>query len=495
MSTRLKLLALVMLPTISSVLVGKTCIVPRPRIENTTEETIELAKKGQALNIMISEELTGALAEGIKLLEKRIGILGYKPIQSNPVPSYSSVGLDLCTVEQMSKLLRANIVEEELEPQRLKQAYYIKSSQTNATGPVVMIKACDNLGLYYGIISLCQLIDTDEDGNLVASVGEIIDFPEIAHRLAKTSASFNAPPKVSRFAQWMSLYKFSQLGLQYHGSNSKNPEDPFGPNIIQQCSYYRKAGTLETIVYFCPFRGKDRNRYDFTFEEDRVSYTKYLLWIMSQGAYGIEIDYNDWPFSKVPIADVINLACGILSEKYPDAYILYCPPNVGNQSYRGMASPALAHTLSQVPTNVWPLWTGITGKMVKPLEVAQVAQWTKITSRRPFLWVNRVSVDVQYSFSRELEGELKGFVFCGERLPENLNQLFQGVHFNTGMGSGYNELPDTFTAEAIAYVATAADYVWNPHGWYAEESLRRAKHFVEVMTPLVQGQRFVDGDS
>ena len=52
-------------------------------------------------------------------------------------------------------------------------------------------------------------------------------------------------------------------------------------------------------------------------------------------------------------------------------------------------------------------------------------------------------------------------------------------------GPGYNQLPTYFAPDALAYLATAADYVWNPHKWEPAESYRRAVRFVEVMAPLL----------
>jgi hypothetical protein len=71
-------------------------------------------------------------------------------------------------------------------------------------------------------------------------------------------------------------------------------------------------------------------------------------------------------------------------------------------------------------------------------------------------------------------------------LPKDLNRWFEGVHFNAGISSGYNQLRGQFEPASLSYLATAADYVWNPRGWDAAESVRRARRFVAIMFPLVQ---------
>jgi hypothetical protein len=286
--------------------------------------------------------------------------------------------------------------------------------------------------------------------------------------------------------------KMNQIGMQYHGNRSRDPEPPFARCIETLCPRFRSEGVLDSIVYFCPFRGPrgdsaggQAGAYEMTREADRLAYAAFLRWIMAQDAHGIEVDYNDWPGSReVPIADVINLACGAVQSEHPDAYILYCPPAVGRESYRGMATEHLGHTLSSVPDKVWPLWTGMQTLITSPLEPEQVQRWTQIAGRRPFLWVNRVSLGVPKHFARQLP-DSGDYVFRGEYLPTDLNRWFEGVHFNAGISSAYNQLGGKFQPESIAYLATAADYVWNPEQWEAADSARRARRFVAIMAPLL----------
>ena len=86
-------------------------------------------------------------------------------------------------------------------------------------------------------------------------------------------------------------------------------------------------------------------------------------------------------------------------------------------------------------------------------------------------------------FARLVDEVPGAFAFRGEFLPKELNRLFEGVHFNAG-SPGYT--PSESKVELLSYLATAADYVWNPHDWEAVESCRRARRFVEVMLPLAE---------
>jgi len=473
-------------PRNASVNTVQSSIIPRPKIENLSATAITLVHTRADLKISIPDGETGPVAEGIALLSKRLERLGYALSRD---PS-GQVMVAYCSESTMQNLLQAHGCREQLEIERMKQSYHLAIQETEKH-VAIKIEAPYPLGIYYGIVSLCQLLATNKAGDLSLPAGEVLDYPEIAIRLAKTSASLNPPDSIAHLARWLSACKLSYIGLQYHGDHSRQPEPHFPENIRRLCPELRRAGTLESIVYFCPFRGDigdATGAYDFSSPEDLAAYAEYLRWIMAQGASGIEVDYNDWPGSaEVPIADVLNLVYRTLAETYPGACILYCPPVQGAEQYHGIATSELGRTLSRVPARVWPLWTGMGILIADPLSDEQVEEWTRIAGRRPFLWVNRAGPAVETAFACEVEGQQGGFVFNGGLLPKDLHRLFEGVHLNVALGTGYNELPDNFDTEALVYLATAADYLWNPHDWQAEESLRRGRRFVEVTSPLLEG--------
>lgn len=466
-------------------------VMPRPVVETVKGENVRLAGKAESLRIALPDRTDGPISEGLKLLSRRATALGHK-LETGDAGS-SPIILSRCSQETIAQLLKNHNIREKLDPNRSQQAYHLAAESSPTGRPILRLQAAHDWGLFYAMVSLCQLLDADDKGALSVPAVEVLDFPEIACRLAKTSAA-NPPGLVDQFAAWLPLFKISQIGLQYHGKNSKNPEADFTTNIKNLCSQLRQSGTLESIVYFCPFRGERdkgtgqvKGAYDFSFEADKSAYGEYLLWIMAQGAHGIEVDYNDWPGSpEVPISDVLNLACEKVRKRYPDAYVLYCPPARGKESYRGMPTPDLRQTLSRVPPSVWPLWTGPLTLITKPLQAEQVEQWTKEAGRRPFLWVNRVALEVKESFSRPVPGLKDRRAFAGDLLPRELNRLFEGVHLNAGLSPGGNKLPGDFDPRGLAYLATAADFLWNPRGWEPAESHRRAVRFVEVMLPLVK---------
>jgi hypothetical protein len=462
---------------------GAARVIPRPQIEDYGQGLLHLGPPATHFTVSfknISPAESAACEHGFRLLSKRLTLLGAGNATIEEGRGDARLAITKASAKEFSRMLGDYGAKEEVTGKRLEQAYTLVCRPADRNRGSVQLTACSDLGIYYGLVSLCQLLDKDEPGGVCLAVVKIADWPEIGLRLAKTSASTLPLPALYEYAAWMPLYKMNVIGLQFHGTNSNQPE-PFRENVKAVCSRARQSGILETIVYFCPFRG---NAYDFNHPADQQRYTEFLQWMLDQGANGIEVDYNDWPGRATPIENVINLACRAVAEKNLPAYILYCRPNRGTSVYRGPASAEMTRILSQVPTNVWPLWTGIatnSALIQKPLDPAEVEAWTRAAGRRPFLWVNRVAPQDRFKrpFSRPVDEVPGAYAFRGDFLPKELNRLFEGVHFNA-------TTPSRSNPEALAYLATAADYVWNPHGWEAVDSCRRAKRFVEIMLPLAE---------
>jgi len=462
-------------------------VMPRPKVERYGASWAPLTEASQTLLVGMPNaegECPTAVREGLALLSRRLKALGAGAAGAEQAEAGDPchVVVELCSEERLSEVLHTKGAEETLKAKRLQQAYVLECAPPQDGHPVVSIQSCNGLGAYYGLVSLCQLLAQDEAGGVRVAEAAILDWPAIGLRLSKTSATHNRLATIETYAAWLPLCKMNLMGLQFHGEESKDL-GRFKGNVEAMCSQAREVGVLETVVYFCPFRGEG---YDFRQPTDRQAYVDLIHWVFDQGAHGIEVDYNDWPGQDTQIEDVINLACQAVGQKRPGAYVLYCPPNRGSSQYRGEATPEMHRILSQVPPYVWPLWTGMATLITQPLEPAQVEQWTENAGRRPFLWVNRVSLGVRKAFSRPVHEGAETHVFQGELLPRDLDRLFEGIHFNAGFSRDYNTLPVRFQSASVAYFATAADYVWNPHAWDAAESCQRAGRFVEIMQPLLE---------
>ncbi len=460
-------------------------IIPVPRIEKYANERVILTAEGKVLSIFIignRNEQENPLGRGLELFSKRISRLGGGKLISTDSFEKARILVEYCSKGDFKKIIRKENVNEVPDEKRLSQAYFLNIQRQKGEKPLIRLQATTGLGLYYGLVSLCQLVERNQDGSIEVPGIFIVDWPETSLRLAKTSATTNPMDRLMQFTDWMPVYKINMVGLQFHGTESKEPGQ-FMDNVKAICSEQQQKKLLETVVYFCPFRGVG---YDFGKDADKVKYIDLINWTFDQGANGWEIDYNDWPDKNMPIENVVNFAVQSVEAKKPDAYIFYCPPNTGPAQYRGPASLEMTQTLSKIPKNVWPLWTGMTTIVSDTLQPEMVEQWTKDAGRRPFFWINRASVGVDKSFSRALPGNPEALVVPAELLPQNLNSLFEGVHLNFVFSAGRSHtLPEKVSDSERIYFATLADYLWNPYDWNDVESHKRAKHFVEVMLPLI----------
>ncbi len=464
-------------------------ILPQPQITQFHNGSLILSASGMPLNVQWPDDPTGAISEAQDLLTNRLQRLGSYSAKALHTPALS---VRLTSKAALRKDTTRLGMKKKIETGQENQIYYLKAMAGPKDEPAVSIQALTSLGLYYGMNTFCQLLTRNEAGELVIPSVEILDYPDIAFRLAKSSASHTSLEANRHLAHWLPLLKISQMGLQYHGNYSKKPEPPFHETIATLCSEIRRQGTLESIVYFCPYRGQKQpdgtwTSYDMKVEADQRDYAEHLRWFMAQGAHGVEVDYNDWPGSRdIPISDILNLAYKTVTKADPHAYVLYCPPNYGDELYHGMATPALIKTLTNTPNRLLTLWTGIETVYSKPVTSAALNKWTSLTNRKPVLWINRASIGTKKPLITQVESEGNVAVFRGEWLPKDLAEFVSGVHLNIGIQTTFDEETHEFDSAEILYLATVADYLWNPENWDAESSARRAKFFMQTMLPLMQ---------
>jgi len=463
-------------------------IIPTPRIDKLRPERVYLAAKEAPVRIAFrgtDPAKSLAVQEGRRLLAERLQSLTAFGLLAPAAKG--AITIEKVAPAALAGLLSGAGAAEKLEPRRLKQAYLIRAQPAGAGGTVT-VRAAGELGLYYGMVSLCQLIEKDADRRLYAPAGLVADWPAVALRLARTSASLNTPEKVAEFVRWMPAYKINLVGLAFQGP-SRNPDQNFLGNVQTHCRRCRRSGVLETIVYFCPFRGAGL---DFRLEEDKRQYARLIGWIMDRGAHGVAVDFTGVPASagRADFEKVLRLTCEGVEAKDPAGYVLFRAPPTGRISSAGPATTEMAQLLSKLPARIWPTWTGPYGPLIyRPLPAEPIEAWAKRAGRRPFLWVNRVFVGGQ--FSTPVEAGSRQYLFRGDRLPKRLGELTAGVHLSAGTGREYDKLAEVFKPDSIAYLATAADCLWNPGPWRGPESARRARRFAKVMIPLLAGEKII----
>jgi hypothetical protein len=162
---------------------------------------------------------SAAVNGGIDLLSMRLEKLGSGCTVVDESPA--AVNLRRISSADLGEQLNETAGETPDE-ECLAQAYLLEARDGQVT-----ITACSDLGLYYGLVSLVQLVHSNRKKGVVVPTLTIADWPHIARRLAKTSASSNSLEKVTDFSAWLPLMKMNQVGLQYHGNQSKDPEPPF----------------------------------------------------------------------------------------------------------------------------------------------------------------------------------------------------------------------------------------------------------------------------
>ena len=306
-------------------------VLPRPVDERYGRNVVRLAPPGHRPGLRfegVRVDSAPPLAQGVRLLKRRLENLG---LEGEPAEDRRARIL----VRRVDPgTLRKSFEEDGLRPpadeEKLAQSYVLRVRPKDGA----CIEGTADIGLYYAILSLIQLLTNSPERGPIAPETHIRDYPSAPRRLAKTSGTYNDPELVDRFAEWITVYKIRMLGIQFHGEDSRRPDGTFRTNVQQICSRYASERTLETIVYFCPFRGE--GAYDFRRPEEREAYIEFLHWILTQGADGIEIDYNDWPGEReVGIDTVINFVCTSLRGTDPTPHILWCPPNQGNVRYFG----------------------------------------------------------------------------------------------------------------------------------------------------------------
>lgn len=391
------------------------------------------------------------------------------------------------------------------------QAYFLNIQEVDAGVVEIQLQSPGPLGLFYGCQSIFQLLKTNQGGYVTIPQATIIDWPELAIRLGKVSASLHSRECLDTYVTWLPILRLSQIGLQYHGGCSRSPEKQFLDNLAAVFDDINRTQLLEGYVYFCPFRGggtvTDRvfkegagitepsrphkaGTLDLSLESDRNVYAQLLRHFLDLGAKGIEVDYNDWaPASDdISIENVLNFVAQIIDRIKKGTRILYCPADAGNIKYHGPCSAEMTRLFSRIPTQIWPLWCGshvVLTYHAQGLTSKAVESWIDKAGRRPFLWVNRVMPCGQYALARVVGDSSDTPVFMGETLPQELHACFEGVNLNLGVNGRYTQMSPTPNTQALIYLATATAYFWNPRTWNGEDVLRRATQFISEILPFV----------
>jgi hypothetical protein len=166
---------------------GAARVIPRPQVENYGDGAIPLATRAGKVQVVFQNTSPADFAarnQSFRILSKRLRLLGAGDTTIGTSQSKAQIVITKTTPREFSRALRKHSGAEEITGKRLEQAYTLKCRTASKGRGQVHIKACSDLGIYYGAVSLCQLTDQDPQGNICVPAARLVDWPEIGLRLA-----------------------------------------------------------------------------------------------------------------------------------------------------------------------------------------------------------------------------------------------------------------------------------------------------------------------
>lgn len=156
-------------------------VIPRPRIRQDAGKDLVFSEKGKALSVAfleVSPEAAKAVAGGVRLLNARLQILGGGQTRVVRAQDSPTLTIEKCSASTLAGALQKAGTKGHLDAKRLDQAYILESKPAADGKHRVLIRASSDLGLYYGLVTLCQLVDKDDDsGRFVVPATMIADWP------------------------------------------------------------------------------------------------------------------------------------------------------------------------------------------------------------------------------------------------------------------------------------------------------------------------------
>ena len=143
---------------------GAARVIPRPQIEDYGRELVPLGPQAEKFRVSfknISPAESAAGKHGFRLLSKRLTLLGAGDATIEEGRGKAQFVITKSSPKELSRMLRDHGAKEEVTGKRLEQAYTLVCRPAGRNGGSVQITACSDLGIYYGLVSLCQLLAKD----------------------------------------------------------------------------------------------------------------------------------------------------------------------------------------------------------------------------------------------------------------------------------------------------------------------------------------------
>ncbi len=331
----------------------------------------------------------------------------------------------------------------------------------------------DEIGAYWGVQSLLQLIDGDQ-----LRLATIRDFPRFPMRIVQ-SEGLKDFESYERALSWMPRYKLNYLAF---GQNYFFPADwrvwtPEQQDTIRRvCNLARDMGTVNVMFHLHPHRRTEAN-IAISDDADVARLAEIGLFALDEGAGSLMLRSDDiFPFAeadKAAFADqaeahahLINELLARIRPRYPNAPFVFCPPYYqGNGTGLGNGRPERETYLRKlgglVPQEVHIMWTGA---VTRSLEITrrETDGFARVLGRSPYLWDNTLYA---HRSRHGYDSRHPHYLFDAFQTiyPKRFWRDTPGIAFNGGIAETYR----------VARINTA-DYFWNPDAYDPEASLRNA---------------------
>jgi hypothetical protein len=328
---------------------------------------------------------------------------------------------------------------------------------------------------YFAVQSLVQLT-FERDGAAYLQNAEVADWPAFAVRSFKIGGQ--VWDLIREMGRWCGHYKYSCFNVCYTtiGRDQwKDPSPEYRQLIADLCAY-RVARGLDVMPFVNPYYlWKEHIVISDDAQIDQLADTCAIG--LERGARKVMLCLDDFASESIPYtirsepdrerfstlgeanAHLVNELHRRLKSRFPDYGLFFVPPYywIPRGSYREQGEADLSLIGQSIPQEIHIVWTGPVVRSAR-ITKEHVEAYAALIGRRPFLWDNTL-----YMHHNPTSYLFDAFV---TEYPDRFWEIDDtGVHYNAGGGEIYK-----------VGLMTTADYLWNPKGYSAEWSLRRALH-------------------
>jgi len=441
---------------------------------NASRQEELAAKKLQSrLNSIFKQ---AGVDDNIRILRDSDDCSAYKVVISLGTPVENKINANFLSQEKLA-----------VTPQYPGKEGYVLLFANNADKEMVICCGSDNVGSYYAIQSLLQLM-TIKDHKLLIRKARIIDWPTCQERnSAGGSAGF---PVV---ADWMGAYKINGFFINNRGAQPWY-SSPLALKCHEAfCNYANETGIFKIIYHINPYMSYTTPHRQIKISDDKDitaladNYRRLLkggvrkIFLNTEDAIPAQKQEFILPFEedKKKFGDLAaahiylaNTIYNMLSKEYPDLEMYfvptyYCTGHVNNWA----RTPEIAKAyLLKIGTGLSPkiriVFTGptIDSAVITERDVKEINSF--FGGRSWYLWDNSI---ILYALGAVCDNVTGGTLkpFSTQYPPGFEKQII--VHSNSvcNTSNPYEEL-------LKIYAVTACDYMWNPEHYDAKWSLRQA---------------------